>query len=157
MVSDYPGTVVVVSHDRDFLDRVATSIIIAEGNGGWTEYAGGYSDMVIQRGEGVMARGSAKAHRPGKTAMVATAAPFVAKRKMSFKEKHALETLPKTIAKLDADIASINATLADPKFYAKDPGGFAAKSKDLLATEARKAKAEEEWMELELLREELEG
>jgi hypothetical protein len=56
MVSDYAGTVIVVSHDRDFLDRVATSVIIAEGNGDWTEYAGGYSDMVIQRGEGVQAR-----------------------------------------------------------------------------------------------------
>ena len=61
-MSDYAGTVIVVSHDRDFLDRVATSVIIAEGEGGWTEYAGGYSDMVIQRGEGVTRpRASAKA------------------------------------------------------------------------------------------------
>ncbi len=157
MVSDYPGTVIVVSHDRDFLDRVATSIIIAEGNGDWTEYAGGYSDMVIQRGEGVMARDTLKAHRPGKTAMVQTAAPFVAKRKMSFKEKHALETLPKDIAKLEAEIAALNAALADPALYTKDPNGFAAKSKLLEAAEAKKAAAEEQWLELELLREELEG
>jgi ATP-binding cassette subfamily F protein uup len=157
MVSDYAGTVIVVSHDRDFLDRVATSVIIAEGDGGWTEYAGGYSDMVIQRGEGVQARAAAKAHRPGKTAMVQTAAPFVAKRKMSFKEKHALESLPKDIDKLEAEINAINAALADANFYAKDPAGFAAKSKALIAAEAKKAAAEEQWMELELLREELEG
>ncbi len=50
MLADYPGTVVVVSHDRDFLDRVSTSVINAEGQGRWIEYAGGYSDMVAQRG-----------------------------------------------------------------------------------------------------------
>jgi ATP-binding cassette subfamily F protein uup len=151
----------VVSHDRDFLDRVATSVIIAEGDGVWLEYAGGYSDMVIQRGEGVTAREpNVKAHRAGKTSLtqttVATSAP-AAKRKMSFKEKHALETLPKTIDRLDDEIKAINDALADPKLYARDPGSFAAKSKTLLETEAKKAKAEEQWMELELLREELEG
>jgi len=158
MVSEYAGTVVVVSHDRDFLDRVATSVIIAEGNGGWTEYAGGYSDMVIQRGEGVQARSVAKAHRPGKTSMapIAAATPM-AKRKMSFKEKHALETLPKQIEDIEAQIAAINATLSGRDFYTRDPEGFAQKSKDLLAAEAKRAKAEERWMELELLREELEG
>ena len=53
MLADYPGTVLVVSHDRDFLDRVATAVIVAEGQGVWTEYAGGYTDMVAQRGFGV--------------------------------------------------------------------------------------------------------
>ena len=161
MVSDYAGTVIVVSHDRDFLDRVATSVIIAEGEGVWTEYAGGYSDMVIQRGEGVTAREPAfKTHRPGKTSLTQTTAATSApapKRKMSFKEKHALETLPKTVEKLDNEIRAINAALADPKFYSKDPAGFALKSKSLMEAEAKKAKAEEDWLELELLREELEG
>src|SRR5690606_33814923 len=60
MVADYPGTVMVVSHDRDFLDRVATSVIMAEGEGSWLEYAGGYSDMVAQRGAGVAARAVAR-------------------------------------------------------------------------------------------------
>src|SRR5690349_16389657 len=67
MLGDYPGTVVVVSHDRDFLDRIATSVIVAEGEGAWTEYAGGYSDMVAQRGYGVtkpqLERPTAKAGR----------------------------------------------------------------------------------------------
>jgi ABC transport system ATP-binding/permease protein len=159
MVSEYAGTVVVVSHDRDFLDRVATSVIIAEGNGDWTEYAGGYSDMVIQRGEGVQARAAAKAHRPGKTSMAPIAAPTAdaPKRKMSFKQKHALETLPGQIEKLEIEIAAINAALVAPDFYTRDPDGFAQKSKDLIAAEAKRAKAEEQWMELELLREEIEG
>ncbi len=61
MLADYPGTLIVVSHDRDFLDRVATSVLMSEGNGRWLEYAGGYSDMVTQRGEGVQARSAAAA------------------------------------------------------------------------------------------------
>src|SRR5690606_9587644 len=90
MVSDYAGTVLVVSHDRDSPHHVAASVIIAEGNGVWTEYAGGYSDMVIQRGEGVTAREAApKAHRPGKTSLTQTSAAASAtpRRKLSFKEK----------------------------------------------------------------------
>ncbi len=158
MVSDYAGTVVVVSHDRDFLDRVATSVIMAEGDGRWTEYAGGYSDMVTQRGQGVTARVVDKAAKSEKPkAGTAVAAPQAAKRKLSFKEKHALETLPKDIDKLDAEIAALNAAMAAPDFYTRDPNGFAAKSKALEAAAAKKAAAEEQWLELEMLREELEG
>ncbi len=60
MLANYPGTVLVVSHDRDFLDRVATSVLMAEGDGRFVEYAGGYSDMLAQRGQGVEARETAK-------------------------------------------------------------------------------------------------
>ncbi|ODT66498.1 MAG: elongation factor 3 [Pelagibacterium sp. SCN 63-23] len=157
MVSDYAGTVVVVSHDRDFLDRVATSIIMAEGDGRWTEYAGGYADMVAQRGAGVMARVTDKAPKAEKPRTAPTAPPPAAKRKLGFKQKHALETLPKDIEKLDAEIARINKALSDPNFYVRDPNGFAAKSKELEAAETKKAAAEEQWLELEMLREELEG
>jgi len=158
MVSDYSGTVLVVSHDRDFLDRVATSVIVAEGNGVWTEYAGGYSDMVAQRGAGVSARAAVKASRAEKPAASTPAAsPASGKRKLSFKEKHALETLPKEIEKLETEIKALNAALADPAFYTRDPNGFAAKSKALGDAEAKRAAAEEQWLELEMLREELEG
>ncbi len=157
MVSDYAGTVVVVSHDRDFLDRVATSVIMAEGDGRWTEYAGGYSDMVVQRGEGVTARTLEKASKAEKPKAGPAASAASAKRKLSFKEKHALETLPRDIEKLDAEIKALNTALSDPAFYTRDPAGFAAKSKTLEATEAKKAAAEEQWLELEMLREELEA
>ncbi|WP_169196850.1 ATP-binding cassette domain-containing protein [Devosia sp. MC1541] len=158
MVSDYAGTVVVVSHDRDFLDRVATSVIMAEGNGDWTEYAGGYSDMVSQRGAGVSARVVEKASKAEKRkAEAAAAAAQPAKRKMSFKEKHALESLPKDIEKLDAEIKAVNAKLADANFYVRDPNGFASQTNALAALETKKAKAEEQWLELEMLREEIEG
>src|SRR5690606_8200746 len=113
MVSDYPGTVMVVSHDRDFLDRVATSVIMAEGAGRWTEYAGGYSDMVAQRGAGVAARPAEKP-RAARPAGKPAAPPPQARRKLSFKEKHALETLPGEIDRLDAEIAALGKALSDP-------------------------------------------
>ncbi|RYE08605.1 MAG: ATP-binding cassette domain-containing protein [Hyphomicrobiales bacterium] len=159
MLGDYPGTVIVVSHDRDFLDRVATSIIVAEGEGVWTEYAGGYSDMVNQRGFGVTKpeAGAGKPARGGRTVAMAPIAAPTPKAKLSFKQKHALETLPKEIAKLDAEIVRLNKLLADPKLYSKDPKGFADASAKLGTTEAAKARAEDEWLALEVIREEIEG
>src|ERR1700739_3033891 len=95
-LADYAGTVLLVSHDRDFLDRVVTSVIATEGDGRWIEYAGGYSDMPVKRRP---ARVVAAPPRPR------VAAPVAAKatpRKMTFKDKHALETLPNRIAGLEA-------------------------------------------------------
>ena len=156
MLSDYPGTVIVVSHDRDFLDRVATSVIVADGNGVWTEYPGGYSDMVTQRGYGVTKPETASKPRSEKPAAPA-APPPAQKQKLSFKQKHALETLPKDIAKLEAEIAKLNTILADGNLYARDPGKFTDTSKALEKAQSALGKAEDEWLELEALREELEG
>jgi ATP-binding cassette subfamily F protein uup len=157
MLGDYPGTVIVVSHDRDFLDRVATSVIVADGEGRWTEYAGGYSDMVAQRGYGVTKPELEKSAKADRAPAEPAAPPPTARPKLSFKHKHALETLPKEIARLTAEIARLNGLLADPDLYARDPKAFAAASQHLTAAEAAKAKAEDNWLELELLREELEG
>ncbi len=155
MLGDYPGTVIVVSHDRDFLDRVATSLVVAEGDGRWTEYAGGYSDMVAQRGHGVGTPAASRAEKAPRATPAATApAP---RQKLSFKHKHALETLPARIAALEAEMAALGARLADAGLYARDPKAFAAASERLAAAQAEKAAAEDEWLALELLREELEG
>src|SRR5499433_2983390 len=97
MLGDYEGTVLLISHDRDFLDRVVTSVIVPEGNGKWIEYAGGYTDMLAQRGSDLMREPKAQAALEKKEAK--TAAPAAAaKRRLSFNEKHALEMLPETIA-----------------------------------------------------------
>ncbi|MGV3491442.1 MAG: ABC-F family ATP-binding cassette domain-containing protein [Devosia sp.] len=157
MLADYPGTVIVVSHDRDFLDRVATSVIVADGGGEWTEYPGGYSDMVTQRGYGVTAPSTAPKTKGGKQAALAQTTSHPAKQKLSFKQKHALETLPKEIARLEKEIARLNAVLADPALYAKDPKTFAATGAELEKAQAALGKAEDEWLELEALREEIEG
>ena len=158
MIADYPGTVIVVSHDRDFLDRVATSVIVAEEEGVWREYAGGYSDMVSQRGFGVSgAPASAKAEGSRKQRALAPTAGGEQKRKLSFKQKHALETIPGKIETLRAARDKLQAILADPALYARDPAGYQKATKTLAESEAGIARLEEEWLELELLREEMEG
>ncbi|HVY14675.1 MAG TPA: ABC-F family ATP-binding cassette domain-containing protein [Rhodopila sp.] len=166
-LADYTGTVLLVSHDRDFLDRVVTSVIASEGDGRWVEYAGGYSDMLVQRGQDLRAaKPSARpAERPkaGGPAGVPTGGPAgvpAAKgpsRKLSFKDKHALETLPGRMADLEAAIARLNAELANPDLYAKQPARFAEATRALAAAQASLAEAEEQWLTLEMLREELEG
>ncbi len=157
MLGDFPGTVIVVSHDRDFLDRVATSVIVAEGEGVWTEYAGGYSDMVSQRGFGVTAPAEARNGRSSKPAALPQTTSQPSRAKLSFKQKHALETLPKEIRRLQDEIAEARQALADPKLYSRDPVTFAKTSKSLQVAEAALAKAENDWLELELLREAVEG
>ncbi len=96
MIADYHGTVILVSHDRDFLDRTVNAVIMAEGDGRFTSYAGGYSDMVAQRGEGVAARkAAAKPPEKASPSAPSAVADSKAKPRLSFAEKHALETLPR--------------------------------------------------------------
>jgi len=156
MLADYGGTILLVSHDRDFLDRVATSVLMAEGNGKWTEYAGGYSDMLAQRGKGVEAPvQKATVARPA-VAQVPTPPPQQ-QRKLSFKEKHALETLPGRMAELHDEIAGLATAIADTTFFSRDPKGFDAAIKRIAAARDELGAAEEHWLELELKRETLEG
>jgi ATP-binding cassette subfamily F protein uup len=155
MLADYPGTLIVVSHDRDFLDRVATSVLISEGEGRWLEYAGGYSDMVAQRGSGVDPRSVAtRAEAKEKAPPREKAA---SKPRLSFKEQHALTTLPSRMEELRAKIAKLHQLLDDPELFAREPAKFAKASALLAETEAELMKAEEEWLELEIKREEVEG
>jgi len=155
MVTDYKGTVIVVSHDRDFLDRVATSVIVAEGNGKWVEYAGGYSDMVAQRGHGI---GDAPpAPQKVKSAEPKERAAAQKKEKLSFKHKHALETLPAKIAEMQKKRDLLQAKLEEPGLYARDRATFDKASTLLAEAEKQIAAWEEEWLELEMMREELEG
>jgi ATP-binding cassette subfamily F protein uup len=155
MLADYPGTVLLISHDRDFLDRLVSGVIVPEGNGRWTEYAGGYSDMLAQRGAD-LTRASSKPHRaqkaPKESAAVVTGAR-PAKRRLTFTDQHALETLPKTIAKLQSEIDELQAKLADPQFYARDRAAFEKVTAALGALQLKIAAAEEQWLELEILRE----
>jgi ATP-binding cassette subfamily F protein uup len=155
MVADYPGTVLAVSHDRDFLDRIATSVLVAEGEGHFVEYAGGYTDMVAQRGSGVGAKLPAKA--PALPAAPKERKAAAAKRKLSFAEKHALETLPHRITELTAKIGALKSQLADSTLYARDQKRFLNLTSELQELERELAAAEERWLEVEILREELEG
>jgi ATP-binding cassette subfamily F protein uup len=165
MLADYAGTIILISHDRDFLDRIVTSVIAPEKPGRWVEYAGGYTDMLAQRGGRAL---DAKAsQQQGKPAQVqgkvrgressegdarGEAKP---KRRLSFNEKHALETLPKKIATLEKEIADLQKRLADPALYAKDRQAFEKASAALVSAQSELAEAENRWLELEMLREEI--
>jgi ATP-binding cassette subfamily F protein uup len=155
MLADYAGTVLLISHDRDFLDRLVAGVIVPEGDGRWTEYAGGYSDMVAQRGADLARRPrEMDAPKPAKANEPAAPVPQP-RRRLSFKDKHALETLPQTIAALQAEAAALQARLDDPGFYASDRAGFEQVTTALGALQHRIAAAEEQWLALEILREEL--
>jgi ABC transport system ATP-binding/permease protein len=156
MIDDYPGTVILVSHDRDFLDRTVSAVAVAEGGGRWNVYAGGYTDMVAQRGEGVTAKAVKAEVKPAreKAEPPVTSAP---RTRLSFKDKHALETLPARIAALEAEIAKLTKTIEDPALYAKDRAAFDKASAALAKAQADLATAEDEWLRLEELREQVEA
>ena len=153
MLADYPGTLIVVSHDRDFLDRVATSVLMSEGDGRWIEYAGGYSDMVAQRGKGVETRGATAAAREFKE-KPAPREKAAGKQKLSFKEQHALATLPGRIDELREKCGKLQRVLDDPELYSRDPAKFAKASEAFAALQADIAQSEDEWLALEIKREE---
>ncbi len=155
MLGEYPGTILLVSHDRDFLDRVATSILMYEGDGKWTEYAGGYSDMVAQRGAGVDARDMKVVER--ERTLVTQASKPQSKRKLSFKEKFALESLPAKMMALTEELSVLEQKLSDANLFGRDPKGFDKIMTRLAAVQREKAEAEEKWLELEMMREELES
>jgi ABC transport system ATP-binding/permease protein len=156
LLADYGGTIVLVSHDRDFLDRVATSVIVSEGEGRWVEYAGGYSDMIAQRGFGLAGPNAVVPPKAAKEQGREAPRP-AAKRRLSFKEKHALEKLPEKIADLRDTLARLDSLLADPQFHARDPKAFSRATQDYGARQKDLTHAEEEWLTLEMLREEIEG
>ena len=156
LLADYAGTVLLVSHDRDFLDRVVSSTLISDGDGIWTEFAGGYSDMLAQRGRGVGAKARAVPVKAAasETAKSATATVATSKRKLSFNEQHALKTLPQQIEKLQAEAGKLNTALAGD-LYTRDPKLFAKATTRLDEVTREIAEAEERWLELEMLREEI--
>ncbi|TIO89506.1 MAG: ATP-binding cassette domain-containing protein, partial [Mesorhizobium sp.] len=159
LVAGFAGTVVLVSHDRDFLDRTVTSVIAPNGAGRWIEYAGGYSDMLAQRGgsklEERKARPKAEANEP--TARAEQTSAKSPAKKLSFKQKFALESLPKKIEAVSASISRLENSIADPSFYERDPASFQKTIAALDKERTTLASLEEEWLELEMLREEMEG
>ena len=144
LIGDYDGTVLLVSHDRDFIDRVATTTIAMEGGGRVVAYAGGWSDYQTQRGEVAEPAGRV-AVRP-----VATVpAKAAARGGLSFTERHRLDELPGLIEKLEAEIGRLSDLLSDPALYDREPVKFQKASEMLMAREASLGAAEAEWLALE--------
>ena len=153
LVDDYEGTVLLVSHDRDFIDRVATTTVAMEGDGRAVIYAGGWSDYRAQRGEDAApAREAAAPARPGREP-AASARPAPRRAGLSFTQAHRLEALPGEIDRLTAEIGRLEALLGDPELFAREPAKFAKASEALVQRQAALAAAEEEWLSLEELRE----
>ncbi len=156
LLGEYKGTILLVSHDRDFLDRIATSVIVSEGGGRWLEYAGGYSDMVAQRGYGLSGPLAAPpAEKPDRPVVRPKSLP-VAKRKLGFNEKRALELLPERMDALRQELDALEARLADPDFAAREPAAFEAATVRYGRAREELEKAEDEWLSLEILREGIE-
>ncbi|MCB1339761.1 MAG: ATP-binding cassette domain-containing protein [Pseudooceanicola sp.] len=143
VLDDYDGTVLLVSHDRDFLDRVATTTVALEGQGRAVVYAGGWSDYQSQRQEveAVEVKARAAPVERVKTAAVRSG--------LTFTEKHRLEALPDEIARLEAEIGKLAALLADAELYAREPAKFQKASAALAERQEKLSAAEEEWLTLE--------
>jgi ATP-binding cassette subfamily F protein uup len=154
-IANYEGTVILITHDRDFLDRIAERVIAPEGGGKWQVYAGGYSDMMAQRGEDVAARKAVKSGGAPKSSTTIAVKPE--KRKMANKDRYALEKLPGEIDALTREIAALETELAAPDLFTKDPERFNVASKRLAAAQDELDSSETRWLELEALREEIEA
>jgi ATP-binding cassette subfamily F protein uup len=160
MLADYPGTVLLISHDRDFLDRLVNGVIAPDGNGRWLDYAGGYSDMLAQRGSDLTREQRSpppKANKAASEPAPSRPQPPPTRRRMTFKDKHALETLPATIGALRAEAITLQSKLDDPQYYTRDRAAFEQTTAALGDLQRKIEIAEQQWLELEMLREELAG
>ncbi|QDH14219.1 ABC-F family ATP-binding cassette domain-containing protein [Formicincola oecophyllae] len=164
LLADYPGTVLLVSHDRDFLDRLATSVLAAEGGGLWREYPGGWSDMKRQQRAGAKAATratpNAQASQGGRGAKAP--APGHAKAdqikgegpaKLGYAQRLELEGLSKALEKTAKDIAVCRKALEDPELYSANPKRFEKITTLLGELEEKQSAQEERWLELEMLKE----
>ena len=165
VIAEYDGTILIVSHDRDFLDRTVTSLLAFEGETRVSAHAGGYSEYLERRTAAIArraaresgmdgGRGNRKANGKsggkgdgkggGKTAQKPSGNRTA---RLSFKDRHALDTLPGEIAALEAEIAELEARLADPAFFTSDPDGFAAAADRLAAAREDKEAKETRWLD----------
>ena len=144
LLADYPGTVLLVSHDRDFLDRVATTTVAAEGRGRWGIYAGGWSDYQSQRGEKAIGSGDKslkKSRKAERSVAKATAG-------LSFTEQHRYDALPDEIARLETEIDRLTTFLSEPDLFTREPKKFAKASEALAERQTVLSAAETEWLSL---------
>ena len=148
VLGDYDGTLLVVSHDRDFLDHVATSIIALEGGGRVTEYAGGYTDYLAQRGATQTVAG-----KPARPKRSAPPRERRAPTRLGYNESRELDRLPPAIEALAAELRALEAALADPVLYDRDRAAFESATARHAAATEQLAAAETRWLELETLRE----
>ncbi|MEP3246158.1 MAG: ATP-binding cassette domain-containing protein [Sneathiella sp.] len=151
MLAGYDGTLIVISHDRDFLDQLVSSVIVIGDEGNVDEYIGGYTDYVRQRNDlkPIKGRksGAAEKEQPAKQKS--------ARKRLSYKDQRDLDRLPDVIDVLQNKIKDLEAQLGDPDLFIKMPEKFQASTTELSETQAELEQAEERWLELEIMQEEL--
>ncbi|KGJ21730.1 ABC-F family ATP-binding cassette domain-containing protein [Paracoccus sanguinis] len=150
ILGEYDGTVLLVSHDRDFIDRVADTTVAMEGDGRAVIYAGGWTDYRAQRGEDAPAPAPTEAVTPAQARPAApepTPAP-APRNGLTFSERHRLEALPAVIERLEAEIGKLSEFLSQPDLFQTAPAKFAKASEGLAERQAALAAAEEEWLDL---------
>jgi ATP-binding cassette subfamily F protein uup len=147
ILGEYDGTVLLVSHDRDFLDRVATTTIAMEGNGQAVVYAGGWTDYQQQRSDSLPVPEKSVGKQLSKGNK--QSAQVARKTALSFTEKHRLEELPTLMEKLQAEIAKLEEVLGDPELFTKQSAKFQKASDALVERQIALSDAEEEWLALE--------
>ncbi|WP_133498812.1 ATP-binding cassette domain-containing protein [Cognatilysobacter terrigena] len=147
LLGDYAGTLLLVSHDRDFLDNVVTSTLVMEGDGRVGDYVGGYTDWLRQKPT-LESRGvKPEASKAAPVASTSAVAP--AKRKLSYKETRELEALPGRIETLEGDVARLTGALSDPSFYTRDAAAITAHNAELARAQAELDAAYARWSELD--------
>ena len=150
LLADYPGTLLLVSHDRDFLDHVVTSTLVMEGDGRVGEYVGGYSDWVRQGGPRPATPTPRAAEKPAPATPSPAPAPAgVARRKLSYKESRELEQLPARIEALEARLSELAARSGEPSFYQRDAAEITAHNAALAQAQADLDAAYARWAELD--------
>jgi len=148
LLADYPGTLLLVSHDRDFLDNVVTSTLVMEGNGVVGEYVGGYSDWLRQR-RAPVATPPPRTASPATAGAAATSAVAPARRKLGYKDARELQQLPARIEALETRLAAMAAQMNDPAFYQRDAGTINAHTAAMAANQAELDAAYARWAQLE--------
>ncbi|PWK62663.1 ABC-F family ATP-binding cassette domain-containing protein [Roseicyclus mahoneyensis] len=150
ILGEYPGTVLLVSHDRDFIDRVASVTISLEGEGRAVAFAGGWTDMQAQRQENSGEQEAAAASSPRPAARPAAKSKAQGgKPVLSFSEAHRLKVLPEEIARLEAEIGKLAELLSDPELFTREPVKFRKATEAMAERQAKLTAAEEEWLALE--------
>ena len=157
LLDDYDGTVLLVSHDRDFLDRVASMTVAMEGDGRATVYAGGWSDYQAQKAEAAADSGAVietenkEKSRPkeAKPQQESGETPRPRATGLTYVEQHRLKTLPSEIERLEAEIARLEEFLSDPELFSREPAKFAKASEALAERQQALSQAEDDWLTLE--------
>jgi ATP-binding cassette subfamily F protein uup len=153
LLTDFAGTVLLVSHDREFLDNVVTRCFAFEGNGRIGDYVGGYSDWLRQRQVSpTAAKAESKPEAKLATAIPAAAPAAKSAGKLNYKDKRELEALPAKIEKLEAEQTELSALIGDPNIYQRDKERALAVQARLSAVAGELAAAYARWEELEALR-----